>query len=198
MNIKIVLNTILENKRVLLTPLIKEDIEDLWVLSQDSELSKFANKDLSIYTELEKYIESAIQQREAGTCAVWKVFDKLSGKVAGTTRIAEISLHDERGQIGWTWIGKEFQGTGLNKAMKFELLQFGFETLRLNRIEFKADERNLQSRKAMLKIGATEEGVLRQHLKLHNGYIRNSIYFSILKSEWPNVKATVFEEFLER
>ncbi len=182
------LSTILENDRVLLLPLQETDIDELWEISQDKDLSQYANKDLSIYSELKGYIASAIKQRQEGTCAVWKIVDKQTGKTAGSTRIAEISTHDERGQIGWTWIGKEFQGTGLNKAMKLEILKFGFEVLNLNRIELKADERNMQSQKAMLKMGATEEGVLRQHLKLHNGFIRNSIYFSVLKSEWPSVK----------
>lgn len=188
MQIVDLLNTKLENEWVRLEPLQVSDVDELWEISQDKDLSQFGHKDLSNYSVLKGYIESAISNREDGTCAVWKVVDKRSGKTAGSTRIAEISEYDERGQIGWTWIGKEFQGTGLNKAMKFEVLKFAFEILKLNRVEFKADERNLQSRKAMLKIGATEEGVLRQHLKLHNGFIRNSIYFSILKSEWPEIK----------
>lgn len=117
--------------------------------------------DLSIRENLHKYIQSALADRTARICAIWTIIDVASGKVAGCTRLAEISWKDERGQIGWTWIGKEFQGLGLNKAMKYEILKYGFETLGLNRIELKADERNLQSRKAILKLGATEEGTLR-------------------------------------
>lgn len=79
--------------------------------------------------------------------------------------------------------------------MKYEILKYGFETLGLNRIELKADERNLQSRKAMEKIGATYEGTLRGHMKIRDGFIRNSAYYSILKSEWEAVKAKYFPEF---
>src|SRR5690606_35277889 len=106
---------------------------------------------------LKQYIESAIQKREAGLCAVWVIIDASTDTVVGCTRLAEISWNDERGQIGWTWISKAFQGKGLNKAMKFEILKYGFETLKLNRIELKPDARNIQSRKAILKIGAKEE-----------------------------------------
>lgn len=196
MQIVDLLNIKLENEWVKLEPLQVSDVDELWEISQDKDLSQFGHKDLGDYPTLKAYIESAIRNRKEGSCAVWKVVDKRTGKTAGSTRIAEISEHDERGQIGWTWIGKEFQGSGLNKAMKFEVLKYAFEALKLNRVEFKADERNLQSRKAMLKIGATEEGTLRQHLKLHNGFIRNSVYYSILKTEWPAIKERIFADFV--
>jgi RimJ/RimL family protein N-acetyltransferase len=116
--------------------------------------------------------------------------------MAGCTRLAEISWNDERGQIGWTWIGRDFQGSGLNKEMKFLILRYGFEVLGLNRIEFKADERNHQSRQALLSIGAMREGILRQHMKIHNGYIRNTVFYSILASEWDTVKEQYFKNFI--
>src|SRR5690606_12507200 len=141
-----------------------------------------------IRENLHQYIQLALADREAGYCAVWVIIDAVTQKVAGCTRLAEISWKDERGQIGWTWIGREFQGSGLNKAMKYEILNYGFETLGLNRIELKADERNVQSRKAILKLGATEEGTLRQHMKIHDGFIRNTVFYSILKSEWTEIK----------
>ncbi|OYY04454.1 MAG: hypothetical protein B7Y76_02430, partial [Sphingobacteriia bacterium 35-40-5] len=133
--------------------------------------------------------------RENGTSAIWVIIDKKTNKVAGCTRLAEISWRDERGQIGWTWIGSDFQGSGLNKEMKYLILTYGFEVLGLNRIEFKADERNHQSRQALLGIGATREGVLRQHMKIHDGYIRNTVFYSILRSEWDTIKAQYFTNF---
>jgi RimJ/RimL family protein N-acetyltransferase len=123
------------------------------------------------------------------------IIDKIKNKVAGCTRIADISWKDERGQIGWTWIGRDFQGSGLNKEMKYLMLTYGFEVLGLNRIEFKADERNNQSRRALLGIGATYEGVLRQHMKIHTGFIRNTVFYSILRSEWDTVKSQYFTNF---
>ncbi len=145
--------------------------------------------------ELKKYIQSALQDSDAGISFVWTLIDAVTGKVAGCTRMAEISWKDERGQIGWTWIGKEFQGFGINQAMNFEILKFGFETLGLNRIELKADESNLKSRKAMEKIGAKYEGTLRQHMKIRDGFIRNTVFYSILKQDWEEVRETHFAEY---
>lgn len=182
------LSPTLQNQKVILRPLQQSDEELLWPIAQEKELWIYGLKDLSIRENLHQYIQSAIKDRNDGICAVWTIVDAASGKVAGCTRLAEISWKDERGQIGWTWIGKEFQGSGLNKAMKYEILNYGFETLGLNRIELKADERNLQSRKAILKLGAKEEGTLRQHMKIADGFIRNTVFYSILKSEWPEIK----------
>lgn len=178
----------LQNPKVILRPLQKSDEDLLFPIAQEKELWVYGLKDLSIRENLNQYIQSALADRAAGICAVWTIIDAASGKIAGCTRLAEISWKDERGQIGWTWIGKEFQGSGLNKAMKYEILKYGFETLGLNRIELKADERNVQSRKAILKLGATEEGTLRQHMKIADGFIRNTVFYSILKSEWPEIK----------
>lgn len=190
------LKAVLSNKKVILRPLENADEAELWPLAQEKDLWTYGLKDLSSLPALRRYIESALRDREQGTCAVWVIIDAASGKVAGCTRLAEISWKDERGQIGWTWIGKDFQGTGLNKAMKYEILNFGFEVLGLNRIELKADERNTRSRKAILGIGATQEGILRQHMKIHDGYLRNTVFYSILRSEWEEVKFNFFQEYL--
>jgi len=182
----------LEDDRVMLRPLELSDEPELQVLANDQELWIYGLSDLSQPGELNRYIRKAIEAREEGTCAVWTIVDKRSNTVAGCTRLAEISWKDERGQIGWTWIGKNCQGSGLNKAMKFLILQYGFEELNLNRIELKADERNLRSRKAIKGIGATEEGILRQHMKIHVGFLRNTVFYSILRSEWDEIKTKYF------
>ncbi|MDQ7947597.1 MAG: GNAT family protein [Pedobacter sp.] len=182
---------VLQNDHVILRPLQLTDEELLWPIAQEQELWIYGLIDLSNRNELRNYIEKAISDREQGNTAVWVVIDAKTGNVAGCTRLAEISWKDERGQIGWTWIGKDFQGTGLNRAMKYEILKYGFETLGFNRIELKADERNLQSRRAMEKIGAKYEGTLREHMKIKDGFIRNTVFYSILKSEWPEVKAKI-------
>ncbi|SDM19308.1 Protein N-acetyltransferase, RimJ/RimL family [Daejeonella rubra] len=189
------LNVSLESERALLRPLTLEDEHALQQVAADDSLWIFGLQDLSQPGELNKYIHEAIADRENGTSAVWVIIDKKTNKVAGCTRLAEISWKDERGQIGWTWIGRDFQGSGLNKEMKFLILTYGFEVLGLNRIEFKADERNHQSRQALLGIGATREGVLRQHMKIHNGYIRNTVFYSILKPEWDTIKEQYFTNF---
>ncbi len=175
---------VLENERALLVPLTEEHINALRPIAMEAVLWKYGLNDLTSEGELEKYIHSALKDMANGTAMVWAITDKTTGAIAGCTRLAEISMKDLRGQIGWTWIGTAFQGTGLNKAVKSAILTFGFDTLGLNRIELKADERNTQSRKAMLKMGAKEEGVLRQHMRTHDGYLRNTVFYSILKEEW--------------
>jgi len=189
------LNIRLESARALLRPLTLEDEAELQKIADDDALWIYGLTDLSQPGELKKYILEAIANRDRGTAAVWTIIDKRTNKVAGCTRLAEISWKDERGQIGWTWIGRDFQGSGLNKEMKFLILSYGFEKLGLNRIEFKADERNHQSRQALISIGATREGVLREHMKIHNGYIRNTVFYSILKSEWDTIKQQYFTNF---
>lgn len=186
------LSITLENNRVLLRPLALADEAELQVIANEEPLWVYGLSDLSQPGELKTYIQKAIEDREQGICAVWTIVDKQTNSVAGCTRLAEISWKDERGQIGWTWIGKKFQRSGLNKAMKYLILKYGFETLNLNRIELKADERNLQSRKAILGMGAKEEGVLRQHIKMHNGFLRNTVFYSILKEEWEEVQKRFF------
>ena len=191
------LNLILESDRVLLRPLCLEDEEALQLIADDDSLWIYGLQDLSQPGELSKYILKALGDRDNETTAVWVIIDKKSNQVAGCTRLAEISWKDERGQIGWTWIGRDFQGSGLNKEMKFLILSYGFEVLGLNRIEFKSDERNHQSRQALLSIGATREGILRQHMKIHNGYIRNTVFYSILRSEWDTIKEQYFKNFIQ-
>lgn len=189
------LNISLESERTLLRPLSKDDEADLQEIASDDTLWIYGISDLSKPGELRKYIANAIAERNAGNCAVWVIIDKRTRRIAGCTRIGDISWKDERGQVGWTWIGRGFQGSGLNKDMKFLILSFGFETLGLNRIEFKADERNHQSRQALIGIGATREGILREHIKLHDGYIRNTVFYSILRSEWDTIKMQYFANF---
>ncbi len=184
----------LKNHKVILKPLERSDEELLWEVAKDQDLHVYGLKNLAMREVLHEYVVAAIKDREEGHCAVWTIIEAATGKIAGCTRLGEISWKDERGQIGWTWIGKDFQGTGLNRAMKFEVLKYGFETLGLNRIELKADERNERSRKAILKLGATEEGTLRQHMKIHDGYIRNTVFYSILKTEWPSIKQNLEKE----
>lgn len=189
------LNVRLESERALLRPLSIEDEPALQQIADDEGLWIYGLTDLSKPGELKKYIRNAFADFENGTSAVWVIIDKKTNKVAGCTRLAEISWKDERGQIGWTWIGRDFQGSGLNKEMKFLILSFGFEKLGLNRIEFKADERNHQSRQAFIGIGATREGVLREHMKIHTGYIRNTVFYSILRSEWDTIRRQYFTNF---
>ncbi len=117
------------------------------------------------------------------------VFDKKTQQFAGSTRYYDIQLSHQTLQLGYTWYGKEFHGTGLNKHCKFLLLHFAFETLKMERVDFRADHKNARSIAAMKGIGCIEEGVLRSNMLLPDNRRRDSIVLSILKDEWfANVK----------
>jgi RimJ/RimL family protein N-acetyltransferase len=139
---------------------------------------------------LENYIQIALQAKENKTEFPFIVLDKKSGKYAGSTRFYDINLGFKSLQLGYTWYGKNFRGTGLNKRCKFLLLQFAFETLGMERVEFRADNNNQRSIAAMKSIGCTVEGVLRSHMPTRDSELRrDSIVLSILRNEWfDNVK----------
>ena len=183
---------VLENERARLTPLMEADLDDLRKIAFDGRIWKLGLSNLENDVDLRVYINEAIRERENGISYPFKVFDKVSGEVAGSTRFGNVSLIHKRAEIGWTWLHPRFHSSGLNKSCKFLLLRYAFETLQLNRIELKTDVLNLQSRKAILKIGAKEEGVFRKHLITSTGRVRDSVYFSIIDEEWASLKETVF------
>lgn len=189
---------ILENERVRLSPLTMDHVERLLnVASQDSELLKFSPSAVYNHDLLNEYVSKALIERTAGTKYPFAIYDKEAGKYAGSTSFGNISNSDQRLEIGWTWIGKEFQRTGLNRNCKFLLLQYVFETLQFERVEFKTDGRNHQSRKAIEQIGGTFEGEFRSHSVMSDGFRRNTVYYSILRNEWAAIRNSVFKSMAE-
>jgi RimJ/RimL family protein N-acetyltransferase len=179
-------NTILEDDFVLLRPLQESDLDNLLEISlNEPETWEYSLVRANGKENLENYIQLALKASVNKTEFPFVVFDKKSGKYAGSTRFYDINLPFKTMQLGYTWYGKEFRGTGLNKHCKFLLLQFAFETLGLERIEFRADNNNLQSIAAMKSIGCKVEGVLRNHMPTFGGDTRrDSIILSILRTEW--------------
>jgi N-acetyltransferase len=176
---------ILENDIVLLRPLVENDFEHLLPFAlNEPELWKFSLVSPAGADGMKDYIAAAIDGRAKGTEYAFIVFDKLTQQYAGSTRFYDIQLHNKSMQLGYTWYGSKFQGTGLNKNCKLLLLQFAFETLGLERVEFRADNNNERSKAAMRSIGCVEEGVLRSHVATYTSLRRNSIILSILKDEW--------------
>ena len=180
-------NYILENDVVLLRPLKADDVDNLILFARNEpDIWKFSLVAVQGEEGLQKYIHTAIEQRNAGTEYPFIVFDKRTGQFAGSTRFYDIQVANKSLQLGYTWYSKAFQGTGLNKNCKLLLLQFAFEELAMERVEFRADNNNEKSKAAMNSIGCVEEGVLRSHLPYGSGVSRDSIVLSILKSEWEN------------
>ena len=189
MNLQFDKEIILENSVALLKPLQIADIHNLLkVSSEDKDLLQFSP--MQIYTEelLKQYIEKSISERQNNNRYSFSIFDKTKNAYAGSTSFLNISNVDSRLEIGATWIGKEFQRTGLNRNCKYLLLDFAFDKLDAERVEFRTDERNIASRTAIEKIGGKFEGILRSHTLMCDGFRRNTVYYSILKNEWPNLR----------
>ncbi|CAC9976761.1 GNAT family N-acetyltransferase [Flavobacterium panici] len=179
-------NIILEDDFVLLRPIHESDVENLLEISlNEPETWKYSLVGAEGKDNLINYIQLAIKEREDKKEFPFIVFDKKSQKYAGSTRFYDIKLDFNTLQLGYTWYGSAFRGTGLNKHCKFLLLQFAFETLGMERVEFRADNNNERSIAAMKSIGCKVEGVLRSNMPTRDGNVRrDSIVLSILKNEW--------------
>lgn len=176
---------ILENANVLLRPLETDDIKNLAHFARhEPEIWTYSLVQIQSEAELETYINQAVENRRLEKEYPFIVFDKMKNKYAGCTRFYDIQLAYLYLQLGYTWYGKEFQGTHVNKNCKLLLLEFAFEKLGLERVEFRADNRNERSKRAMQSIGCVVEGVLRNHLPTTEGGRRESIVLSILRNEW--------------
>jgi len=177
----------LEDEFVLLRPLRESDYENLLPFAMNEpDLWKFSLLQAGGTSLLRNYIQIALTARESGNEYPFIVFDKRKNAYAGSTRFYDIQLLHKTLQLGYTWYGAAFQGTGLNKHCKFLLLEFAFEELGMERVEFRADNNNQRSIAAMKSIGCTEEGVLRSNNLKHDGSRRDSIVLSILKNEWED------------
>lgn len=180
---------ILENDRVALFPLEQDHLKDLSQFAiNEPEIWNYSLTSGAGIENLTRYIELALEDRKAGKSYPFIVWDKRANKFAGSTRFYDVQPAHQTTQLGYTWYGKEFQGTGLNKNCKFLLLEFAFEHLNVERVEFRADAKNARSIAAMKSIGCIEEGILRSNCQGLTER-RDSIVLSILKSEWfTNVK----------
>jgi len=196
MNFNFLQNLILEDEHVLLRPLQETDVAHLLEISiNEPETWEYSLVQADGKENLINYIQLAIKARESKTEFPFIVFDKKTRKHAGSTRFYGINHDFKTLQLGFTWYGKQFRGTGLNKHCKFLLLQFAFEELGMERVEFRADNKNARSIAAMKSIGCKEEGVLRNHMPTCNSAIRrDTIILSILNSEWfDNVKTNLIK-----
>ena len=178
------LDHILEDERALLRPLKQSDLRHLLPFSlNEPELWKFSLQQAGGEKNLRRYIDGALQDRSTGYSYPFIVYDKQMEAYAGSTRFYDIQPNHQTLQLGHTWYGSRFQGTGLNKHCKYLLLNFAFNTLECQRVEFRADANNARSIAAMKSIGCTVEGILRSNCASPDGR-RDSIVLSILRTEW--------------
>ncbi|SHH46637.1 GNAT family N-acetyltransferase [Flavobacterium johnsoniae] len=187
---------ILENERVLLIPFENERNIELKDIIFDDEIWKYMGMYVRNDQDFDTYIQNTLQQKENGICYPFLIIDKAANRVAGSTRYGYLNHASQKCEIGWTWYGKDFQGTGLNKACKYELLNFGFENIQFKRIQFSADLENLRSQRAIENLGALKEGLFRNNYVDSEGNSKDDVYYSIILEEWQNTKRDYFGEFI--
>jgi RimJ/RimL family protein N-acetyltransferase len=178
----------LEGQHVRLEPLSMAHAEPLIVAAGDGELWNSTFTIVPSRDGMAEYLEAALAAQASGTELPFVIIRKSSGEVVGTTRFYDIHPQDRNAAIGYTWIAASAQRTPVNTEAKLLLLTHAFERWQTIRVEFITDVLNQQSRAAILRLGAKEEGVLRNHLIMPGGRIRDSVCFSIIEAEWPEVK----------
>ena len=187
---------VLENSRVLLRALNTEDFDHLLPFSlNEPENWKFGLENAAGAEQLKKYMDDALAGSNSGLSYAFIIFDKSSQSYAGSTRFYQINPHHRRLAIGYSWIGNAYKRTGLNSQVKYLMLQYAFETLDMERVEFMSDALNETSIHSILSLGATKEGILRSHATKPDGNRRDTVVFSILKKEWlERVKPSLLQK----
>ncbi len=189
--LNIVLPVTLEGAMVRLEPLRREHAELLWEIAKNDleDIFRWIPSSMKTRQDFEKSIDKAFDEQERGESVVFATVERSSDRVIGSTRFMNIDRINRRVEIGSTWIAPAWQRTAINTEAKYLMLRHAFEVWKCMRVELKTDALNQKSRNAILRIGAREEGTLRRHLITWSGRVRDTVYFSILDSEWPEVKA---------
>jgi RimJ/RimL family protein N-acetyltransferase len=187
----------LQTKKVLLRPIEENDFDTFLELAQDEDAWKYFTLNLADKDHLRKWMDKAYADRSANTRRPFTIIEKSSNKIAGSMSMGNISIHDLRLEIGWSWLNKNFRGTDINRHAKYSMMKYAFDVLNFERVEFKTDILNERARKGLQKIGGKEEGILRSHMTMWNNRRRDSIYYSVLKNEWQQLKQTIFKDLEE-
>jgi RimJ/RimL family protein N-acetyltransferase len=179
---------VLEGTHVRLEPLTLDHLGALTAIGLDPDLWQWTLTQNHSPEDMRRYVETALAEHRAGQSLPFATVERASGHVVGSTRFAAIERTHRRVEIGWTWIARPWQRTAINTEAKYLMLRYAFETWGCVRVELKTNAKNERSRRAILRIGATEEGILRKHQLNADGTPRDSVYFSITDDEWPAVK----------
>ncbi|MEX2282159.1 MAG: GNAT family protein [Gemmatimonadota bacterium] len=185
---------ILTGRIVRLEPLAIEHVRALTAAGCHEPLWAWTTNRIGSESEMRTYVEAALQSQAEGTALPFVTRSASTGELIGSTRFANIDLANRRAEIGWTWLTPAWQRSGANVEAKYLMLAHAFDVLGCIRVEFKTDVLNQQSRRALRGIGAVEEGVLRHHMVVWNGRLRDSVYFSILPGEWPAIRERLEEK----
>lgn len=180
---------VLEGQHVRLEPLDVRHLDGLCAVGLDPELWHWEAIRKRSREDMQVYVRKALDERQRGVSLPFATVFLETGQVIGSTRYLNMDLANRRVEIGATWIGRPWQRTAVNTEAKYLMLRHAFEVLRCFRVELKTDVLNERSRRAILRLGAKEEGILRRHVVTDTGRVRDTVYYSILDSEWPPVKA---------
>ncbi len=179
----------LEGEHARLEPLALTHVDGLAAAGRDPEIFRWMPWTPYTRADFERLVRDALDAQAAGSALPWAIIERASGAIVGSTRLLAISPADLRVEVGWTWLARRVQRTPINTECKFLILRHCFETLGCVRVELKTDFRNEQSRRAIARIGAKEEGIFRRHMRVQHGVMRDTVWFSILDDEWPGVRA---------
>ncbi|REK87848.1 N-acetyltransferase [Streptomyces inhibens] len=179
---------VLDNGVVRLRPITAADREPIRSVAMDPAIWRYFVALVSDEASFKTFFDTMIADHEAGRRVVFHITDLATGRTAGSMSYGNLSEPDGRLEIGWSWLGRDFRGAGVNRHAKLLLLRHAFEQLGAERVEFKTDRRNEQARRALRNIGATEEGILRSFNPMPDGTRRDAVYYSVLRAEWPSVR----------
>lgn len=185
----------LQGKRVVLEPLEVAHARELWPSASEREIWAFMSARVESEEDLAEWIAARVAEREAGTALPFLLRDAATRAAFGSSSLFDVSLPNRRVEIGHTWVGATHRRTGANTEAKLLLFAHAFDAMGANRVQLKTDARNTRSQRAIERIGATREGVLRQHIVMHDGFVRDSVMYSVVRAEWPSVRARL-EGFL--
>jgi RimJ/RimL family protein N-acetyltransferase len=185
---------ILEGESVKLAPLESEYLEELWEVASDESLWLWTANIIKSKEDLRSYIETALDEKARKVSLPFVTINKSANKIVGSTRFGNIDVKNRRVEIGWTWINPEWQRSVVNTEAKLLMLTHAFESWNCVRVELKTDALNAKSGNAILRLGAKEEGILRRHQITDAGRFRDTVYFSIIDSEWQTVKANLINK----
>ena len=183
----------LAGRHVRLEPLTPAHIEPMFAAASDPQLWRWTLTQIASMKDMREYVDAALAAQSAGTALPFVTLDASTGEVIGSTRFGNIDVANRHVEIGWTWLRRDRQRTACNTEAKYLMLSHAFDVLGCIRVSLKTDALNQQSRAAILRIGAIEEGILRAHMITASGRIRDSAMYSIIDREWPGVRARLEE-----
>lgn len=180
--------TMLENEHVRLRPVREADRESWREIAMDPQIWRYFVVRVDTDAEFDSFFDAALADTRAGRRVAYHITDKPAGRAAGSMSFCNMAEKDGRLEIGWSWLGQDFRGKGINRWAKFLMLEHAIERMGAERVEFKTDRLNVQARHGLSNIGAREEGTLRSFNPMPDGRRRDAVYYSVLRPEWPGVR----------